>query len=178
MGPAWRRHERKWMDNRYVYPVVSRRSRGVSIGINLNPDKGCNFHCIYCQVDRTVPPEVREVDLGVLSSELDAALSAERDGSLYARPPLDILLPGERGVRDIAFSGNGEPTTYPRFEEAVRIAAAARLRFGLDSARLVLLTNAVYLDKPGVRSALRLLDENNGEIWAKLDAGTEPYFGG
>ena len=48
-------HRRKLDENRYVYAVLSRRSGGVSIGVNLNPDKVCNFDCIYCQVDRTTP---------------------------------------------------------------------------------------------------------------------------
>lgn len=173
---AWRSHERTWRDHRYVYPVVSRRSGGLSVGINLNPDKACNFDCIYCQVDRSRPPASRRVDLGRISSELDGLLEAERDGSLYEAPPFDAVPAAERGVRDIAFSGDGEPTTYPRFEEAVRIAAEARRRWSLTSTKLVLITDAAYLAKPRVRSALLQLDRNNGEIWAKLDAGTEDYF--
>ncbi len=176
LSSAYRRHERRWADNRYVYAVVSRRSRGVSVGVNLNPDKGCNFDCIYCQVDRTVPPAVRKVDLERLDAELDVVLSAERDGSLYAAPPFDALAPDQRGVRDIAFSGDGEPTTFPRFGEAVALAAGARRRFGLERTKLVLITDAAYLAKPKVRAALAVLDANNGEIWAKLDAGTEEYF--
>lgn len=176
MAAAWRQHERRWKDNRYVYAVVSRRSRGVSIGINLNPGKACNFDCIYCQVNRNIPATVRKVDLEKLGEELNIILQAEKDGSLYANAPFNALAQAERGVRDIAFSGDGEPTASPHFEEAVRIAARARLRFGLDSARLILLTNAAYLDKPGVRAALAVMDANNGEIWAKLDAGTEAFF--
>lgn len=173
---AWQRHERRWRDNLYVYAVVSRRSRGVSVGINLNPDKACNFDCIYCQVNRNAPPAIRKVNLAKLAEELDLVLQAERDASLYSAGPFDVLAAAERGIRDIAFSGDGEPTTFPRFAEAVRIAADARRRFGLDSAKLVLLTDAAYLAKPAVRAVLMVLDENNGEIWAKLDAGTEEYF--
>jgi wyosine [tRNA(Phe)-imidazoG37] synthetase (radical SAM superfamily) len=173
---AWRHHERRWKQNRYVYAVVSRRSRGVSIGLNLNPNKICNFGCIYCQVNRSLPPSAQKVNLETLSGELDRILQAEQDGSLYEDPPFNALAPAERGVRDIAFSGDGEPTTFRRFEEAVRIAADARLRFNLPSAKLVLLTNAACLDNPSIRAALPVLDENNGEIWAKLDAGTEEYF--
>jgi wyosine [tRNA(Phe)-imidazoG37] synthetase (radical SAM superfamily) len=176
LAGAWRKHERRWKDNRYVYAVVSRRSRGLSIGINLNPGKVCNFDCVYCQVNRSIPPETRRVDLKRLSEELALILAAEKDGSLYEATPFNILTHAERGVRDIAFSGDGEPTTYPRFEEAVRIAAETRRRFGLDSTRLVLITNAAYLDKPAVHKALGILDDNHGEIWAKLDAGTEEYF--
>ncbi len=173
---AFRRHERRWADNRYVYAVVSRRSGGLSVGINLNPDKGCNFDCLYCQVDRTVPPVVRRVDLGRLREELDLVLAAERDGSLYAGAPFDALAPERRGVRDLAFSGDGEPTAYPRFREAVEIAVEARRRFGLHAAKIVVITDAAYLSRPRVREALALLDAHHGEIWAKLDAGTEAYF--
>ncbi len=173
---AWRRHERRWADNRYVYAVVSRRSGGLSVGINLNPDKACNFDCIYCQVDRAVPPLVRRVDLKRLSTELDLILDAARDGRLFAAPPFDALPPSDHAVHDIAFSGDGEPTTSPQFPGAVRLAAAARRRFDLVETKLVLITDAAYLGKPAVRDSLTVLDENNGEIWAKLDAGTEEFF--
>ncbi len=173
---AWQRHERRWADHLYVYAVVSRRSRGVSVGINLNPGKECNFDCIYCQVDRGVPGRTRRVDLKVLESELDAILAAARDGSLYQSPPFDALAPDQRAVRDIAFSGDGEPTTFRGFRKAVEIAASARRRHGLDGAKLVLITNAAHLAKPQVREALALLDANNGEIWAKLDGGTAGSF--
>jgi wyosine [tRNA(Phe)-imidazoG37] synthetase (radical SAM superfamily) len=176
MGAAWSRHERSWKDNRYVYAVVSRRSRGVSIGINLNPDKACNFNCVYCQVRRGLPPTVRTVSLEKLADELHRILQAENEGSLYEDAPFNLLSSTERGVRDIAFSGDGEPTAFPRFEKAVRIAASARRRFGLDSAKLILLTNAGFLQRSAVRAGLAVLDDNNGEIWAKLDAGTEEYF--
>jgi wyosine [tRNA(Phe)-imidazoG37] synthetase (radical SAM superfamily) len=176
MADAYRRHERRWKANLFVYAVISRRSRGISIGINLNPNKACNFNCIYCQVNRNIPPAVQKVDLERVEKELDTILQAEQDGSLYEDDPFHVLVQAERGVRDIAFSGDGEPTTYFRFEEAVRIAADARQRFSLDSAKLVLFTDAAFLHKPSVRAALAVMDENNGEIWAKLDAGTEAYF--
>jgi wyosine [tRNA(Phe)-imidazoG37] synthetase (radical SAM superfamily) len=174
---AWQRHERRWADNLYVYAVVSRRSHGVSVGINLNPGKECNFDCLYCQVDRSVAPRVRRVDLARLTEELDLVLRAAADGTLYDAPPFDALPAASRAVRDLAFSGDGEPTTYPRFGDAVAIAIDARRRFGLDSTKIVVITDAAYLARPNVREALAALDENNGEIWAKLDAGTEEYFG-
>ena len=63
---AFAMHDRVWQANRYVYPVVSRRSKGISIGVNLNPDKVCNFDCIYCCVDRKQTGKYKEVDLGIL----------------------------------------------------------------------------------------------------------------
>ncbi len=173
---AWRMHERRWKGNRYVYAVVSRRSRGISVGINLNPGKECNFACTYCQVDRNLPPTTRKVDLDELAAELNLVLEAEKNGSLYLDEPFSVLTPAEREIRDLAFSGDGEPTAFPRFEKAVRIAVEARRRYGLNSAKIVLITNAAYLNKPAVTAALKLLDENNGEVWAKLDAGSEGYF--
>lgn len=176
LAEAYRSHERRWRDNLHVYGVVSRRSRGLSIGINLSPGRECNFNCAYCQVERRLVPRRPAVDIAALDRELEEILRAERDGVLYADPPFSLLGAAERGVRDIAFAGNGEPTLYPRLAEAVRSAAAARARFGLDAARLVLLTNAEYLDRPAVRPALAALYAHGGEIWAKLDAGSESWF--
>ena len=74
--PLWvhRDHRRTFAENLYVYAVVSRRSKGVSIGLNLNPDKVCNFDCVYCQVDRSTPGPVREVDRDRLRDELEDML--------------------------------------------------------------------------------------------------------
>lgn len=173
---AYTQHGRHWRRNAYVYPVVSRRSSGLSIGINLNPDKACNFDCVYCQVDRSVPPTLRKVDLDAMKAELHQLLAMASDGSLFAEPPFDCLPPEQHVVRDIAFSGDGEPTTYPRFADAVEIAADARQAFKLTQTRIVVLTDACYLNKPSVAAALEYLDQHNGEIWAKLDAGTQAYF--
>ena len=42
--------------------------------------------------------------------------------------------------------------------------------------KLVLITNATMLQHPRVMRALETFDANNGEIWGKLDAGTEEYY--
>jgi len=169
-------HPRNWRENRYVYPVVSRRSGGLSVGVNLNPDKTCNFNCIYCQVDRTVAPRVRTVDPDRLAAELDAMIRWVQEGTLFSQPPFEGVPAELRPMRDIAFSGDGEPTACPQFPEAVKIAAALRSRYKLTDVKLRVITNATLLTRPAVRAALAVLDDNNGEIWAKLDAGTEDYF--
>jgi len=173
---AYQRHDRGWRDFVYCYPVVSRRSGGLSIGINLNPDKACNFDCIYCQVDRTTPGPTKKVEMPVLKAELDRLLDLATSGELYNEPPFDSIPADRRHIRDIAFSGDGEPTTCPQFEQAVQIAADARRSRGLHDTKLVLITDACYLTKPNVRTGLSILDQNNGEIWAKLDAGTQEYY--
>ena len=76
MVPAslYQQHDRLFEENRFVYPVLSRRSGGLSIGVNLNPDRVCNFDCIYCQVNRTTESETRFVELDQLLDELDRML--------------------------------------------------------------------------------------------------------
>lgn len=169
-------HPRAWAGNRYVYPVVSRRGRGLSIGINLNPDKVCNFDCVYCCVDRTVPPAVCEVDLPTVEAELDHLLTLAADGSIWRVPPFDRADRELRRLNDVAFSGDGEPTAYGRFADACRLVAARLGAHGLSDVRIVTITNATLLHRPGVIEALAFLDGHNGELWAKLDAGTGDYF--
>jgi wyosine [tRNA(Phe)-imidazoG37] synthetase (radical SAM superfamily) len=169
-------HSRSWPENRYVYPVLSRRSKGLSIGVNLNPDKVCNFDCIYCCVDRTTPPAVREVDLDRLSLELDQMLQWAGSGEIFRTPPFDQTPPSLRRMNDVAFSGDGEPTSYPRFQEAVELAAGLLEKHGLSQTKMVLITNATLLHRPAVARALECLDRHHGEIWAKLDAGTEGFY--
>jgi wyosine [tRNA(Phe)-imidazoG37] synthetase (radical SAM superfamily) len=173
---VFRDHRRAFADFAYAYPVVSRRSKGVSLGLNLNPDKLCNFDCVYCQVDRTTPGGPSEVDLAVLADELETLVQLVVSGQLYEVPPFQTTPAHLRRLNDIAFSGDGEPTTCPLFPEVVQLAADVRRRNGLESAQLVLITNASQLHKPRVKESVRLLRANNGVIWAKLEAGTEAYY--
>ncbi|MBT7256269.1 MAG: radical SAM protein, partial [Planctomycetaceae bacterium] len=76
-------HDRSFADNRFVYPVLSRRSGGMSIGANLNPDKICNFDCIYCQVNRTTASETRFVEMQHLLDELQDMLDLVLSGEIY-----------------------------------------------------------------------------------------------
>jgi wyosine [tRNA(Phe)-imidazoG37] synthetase (radical SAM superfamily) len=170
------RHPRALGENRYVYAVLSRRARGISIGINLNPDKICNFDCIYCQVDRTTPPALREVDESILLAELEAVLASARKGTLYQEAPFAALAEAQRRLSDISFAGDGEPTTYPRFREVVSAVVALKEDLGHGDLKISVLTNCTILDRPAVKDALALLDRAGGEIWAKLDAGTEEYY--
>jgi wyosine [tRNA(Phe)-imidazoG37] synthetase (radical SAM superfamily) len=171
-----RDHRRTFRENLYVYAVVSRRSKGISIGVNLNPDKICNFDCIYCQVDRQTAPVVREVDMNRLREELDDMLELVTTGELYEMERFRDTPPAFRRLNDIAFSGDGEPTTFPEFFEAVQMAADLKEQRQLSDVKLVLITNATMFHKPRVQEGLVLLRAHNGEIWAKLEAGTEAYY--
>src|SRR5437016_5916718 len=179
-GPAAQplvvRHERTFEGNRFVYPVLSRRSGGLSIGVNLNPDKICNFDCIYCQVDRTRQSETTFVEMPALLAELDAMLELAATGRIFETEKFAATPPSLRRLNDIAFSGDGEPTTYRNFDEIIAACAAIKQRLGLDAVKMVLITNASMFHRPHVQRGLGILDQNNGEIWAKLEAGTEEYF--
>jgi wyosine [tRNA(Phe)-imidazoG37] synthetase (radical SAM superfamily) len=175
-GQAFQQHPRNWRNNLYVYPVLSRRARGLSIGINLNPDKACNFDCIYCQVNRAIPPVVRRVNLELLGQELGDMLARARSGEIFAEPGFAGVPSDFKRLNDVAFSGDGEPTASPVFLEAVRLAAETKMRLGLQECKLICITDAAFLDRPKVREALAVMDQHNGEVWAKLDAGTEEYF--
>lgn len=171
---AVRDHRRNYFNFLYVYPVISRRSRGLSVGINLNPDKICNFDCIYCEVDRINPPRVRHLDAEVVRTELEEMVRFIKNGGLSS----DSRFAGSDRweIKDFAFSGDGEPTMVADFSRYVQIAADVRKKENLTTTKIVLITNAAGLDKADVRRGLKIMDENNGEIWAKLDAGTEQYY--
>ena len=191
-------HERSFDANRFVYPVLSRRSGGLSIGVNLNPDKVCNFDCIYCQVDRTRQSETRFVEIDALLAELGEMLDLVASGEIYKTEKFRDTPAALRRLNDIAFSGDGEPTTYRNFDEIIEKCAALKRRYELrisdcelridaeseksairnsqSAIKMVLITNASMFHRPHVQRGLAILDANNGEIWAKLEAGTEEYF--
>ncbi len=170
---------RLWRQNRYIYPVLARRTGGISIGVNLNVDKICNFGCIYCEVNRRAAPLIKEVDLEALTAELQAALAMAQSGELLRDARFagrDAPDGGELRVTDIAFSGDGEPTSFRNFKAVVERTIALRDAAGLPDVKIVVITNASLFHRPQVREALALVDKAGGEVWAKLDAGTPDYF--
>ncbi|MEK9653777.1 MAG: radical SAM protein, partial [Betaproteobacteria bacterium] len=67
-------HDRDLRGYKYVYPVVSRRAGGLSVGINLNTNNACNWRCIYCQVPNLVRGAPLPVSLPDLNFELTSFL--------------------------------------------------------------------------------------------------------
>jgi wyosine [tRNA(Phe)-imidazoG37] synthetase (radical SAM superfamily) len=169
---AHRQHSRQFEHFKFVYPVLSRRSHGISVGLNVNPDKICNFDCIYCQVDRTTPASVTEFDLTVAEDELRTMIDIVQSGEIAQHPPFDSVPKDKLRLNDIALSGDAEPTTLPRFSQVIEMIARVKPK----GVKLVVITDAGGLDRPDVKRGLELLDANDGEVWAKLDAGTEEYF--
>ena len=162
-------HNRSFIDMTYVYPVVSRRAGGVSVGINLNPNNACNWHCAYCQVPGLVRGAAPEINLPQLERELAGFL----DELIHGRFMAEHVPPEARVIRDIAFSGNGEPTGCRNFGEIVERVVAIRDTAGLGEVPIRLITNGSLVDRPAVQAALKALATAGGEVWFKLDAGTE-----
>jgi wyosine [tRNA(Phe)-imidazoG37] synthetase (radical SAM superfamily) len=169
-------HPRSFGQNRFVYPVLSRRARGISVGLNLNPDKLCNFDCVYCQVDRQFLGRSADLRPEILLKELEETLLCVNSGRIYDDERFAQVPQPLRRLNDIAFSGDGEPTAAPDFEREMSDVAALKQRLGLDQVKLILITNASLLHRPPDIAALEVLEANQGQVWAKLDAGTEAYY--
>ncbi|MEO6096235.1 MAG: radical SAM protein [Fibrobacteria bacterium] len=169
-------HSREFERFIHAYPVVSRRSGGVSIGINLNVDKNCNFDCPYCQVDRTVPKTPQKIDPVRVREEAGLLLDTV-DKSGVCRLERFAVLPDEaKRLTDIAVSGDGEPTMIPEFAAVcAELVALQASRPELDF-KLVLITNSTMLDRKPVMDGIASLLSHKGEVWAKLDAGTEEWY--
>lgn len=163
-------HSRDSAGLTYVYPVVSRRAGGVSVGINLNVNNACNWACVYCQVPdlkRGGPPPV---DLALLEKELRTFLHDATQGDFLVRH----APPEARRLMDVAFSGNGEPTSAAEFDTAVAIVERILRDFGLiDSLKLRLITNGSLLHRPGVQRGIARIGAVGGEVWFKIDRASE-----
>lgn len=157
-------HDRDAIGLRHVYAVLSRRAGGVSIGINLNPNRACNWHCVYCQVPGLVRGGPPPVDLDLLADELERVLAA------YLPPA------GQHPLRDLAIAGDGEPTAAHGFERIVERLLEVRARMACDDLPLRLITNGSQLYRDEVKQGIRRIGEAGGEIWFKVDAGrSEDY---
>jgi wyosine [tRNA(Phe)-imidazoG37] synthetase (radical SAM superfamily) len=166
---------RDFLGQRFVYTVISPRARGLSVGVNLNPDKRCNFDCVYCEVDRRLPAQDRALDAGVMAVELERTLEMVRSGRIRERPDYGSLPADLLALHHVALSGDGEPTLCPNFVEAVEAVVHVRARGRFPFFKLVLITNASGLDRPEVATGLRQFNPRD-EVWAKLEAGTAEGF--
>lgn len=172
-------HNRDVSGMKYLYPVVSRRAGGVSIGINLNVNNACNWRCVYCQVPNLTRGTPPAIELDVLERELRSFLTYALHGDFMQR----YVAEGDRHLQDIAFSGNGEPTSAKEFPEVLVLVEKVLREFSLLADVIIenqpkpikvrLITNGSLMDKPAVLNSISYLAKCNGEVWFKLDAGTK-----
>lgn len=163
-------HDRDSANLHYVYPVISRRAGGVSVGINLNPNNACNWRCIYCQVPDLTRGTAPPVDLAILEKELYDFLHELLLGDfMHSRVPQDM-----RRINDIALSGNGEPTSSAEFDRVIEVIAKVRAGVALpELVKTILISNGSLMHRAVVQQGLRAMATLNGEVWFKLDRASE-----
>jgi wyosine [tRNA(Phe)-imidazoG37] synthetase (radical SAM superfamily) len=166
---------RDFLGNRFVYAVISPRARGLTLGVNVNPDKRCNFDCVYCEVDRTLLPEPSALPVGVMAVELQRTLTHILQGRLREHPQYQSLPDELLQLRHVALSGDGEPTLSPQFAEVVQAVVHIRALGGFPFFKIVLLTNGTGLDRSQVQESLKRFTKSD-EVWVKLDGGTQEYL--
>lgn len=162
-------HDRDIAGLQYIYPVVSRRAAGVSVGINLNPNNACNFRCIYCQVPNLVFGKGPPIDTLKLQRELHQMLdSVTRSEFMVQNVPEQY-----RRFNDVALSGNGEPTSSPQFSQTIDIIYKELKDFNLiNSIKTILITNGTHIGRRTVQDGIKKMNRMNGEVWFKLDSAT------
>ena len=157
-------HPRLSEFGKLVYPVISRRSGGLSLGINLNPDRKCNFRCVYCQVDRTLPVPTIRFSTSQVEKELKEWLRelSQSDWRYQGYP-----------LRDIAIAGDGEPTCVEELPAILKLLANVKRQYATASCKLVLFTNGSEIDRADLQEPLHLFFRQGGEIWCKLDSWSQ-----
>ena len=131
------------------------------MGVNLFPDKkNCPFDCPYCEVFPF--SSNAEFSLEQMECDLRAAIKNAHEQNVP--------------VRDICFSGNGEPTLSAAFGGSLKLAENIRAQAAAQ-AELVVITNGAGLLQPQIFSLLKDAAKNNKfNIWLKLDAGTPGWY--
>ncbi len=163
-------HNRDIAGLKYIYPVLSRRAGGLSIGVNFNTNNACNWRCIYCQVPDLKLGAAPEMDFQLLEDELRFFLQTVLHGDFYSHFQ---VAKHQRVIKDIAISGNGEPTSLKEFAKAVELIGRVATELGVfPGSHYVLITNGSLLHQPKVQDGLKILKTYGGEVWFKLDSAT------
>lgn len=163
-------HSRELSGLKYIYSVVSRRAGGLSIGINLNVNNACNWQCIYCEIPNLTRGSPSPIELDVLENELRLFLHDIIHGDYMER---NVAIE-DRHLKDIAFSGNGEPTSAAEFPQVILIVKKILQEFDLlHKIKIRLITNGSLMHEASVLKSIEMLEEINGEVWFKVDAATE-----
>ena len=163
-------HSRELSGLKYIYSVISRRAGGLSIGINLNVNNACNWQCIYCEIPNLTRGSPPPIELDVLENELRLFLHDIIHGDYMER---NVAIE-DRHLKDIAFSGNGEPTSAAEFPQVILIVKKILQEFDLlHKIKIRLITNGSLMHEASVLKSIEMLEEINGEVWFKVDAATE-----
>ncbi|MBQ6777231.1 MAG: radical SAM protein [Paludibacteraceae bacterium] len=140
-----------------IYGPIHSRRLGVSLGVNLLPTdhKVCTFDCVYCECGWNTP-----VSHPILPTREQVKEALEQQLASFAanQSPLDV----------ITFSGNGEPTLHPDFEDIIADTCALRDRY-YPQAKVSVLSNSTQIGREEVRRALMLCDNRILKLDSAID---------
>ena len=140
-----------------VYGPVKSLRYGTTLGINLlGPEKVCSYNCVYCSLGPTVLT-MNKIRKDYVFPTLDEIRNAFKSYITKSVP-----------MEAIVVSGNGEPTLYPDFDEAMKLLVDLRQEH-LPGVKIVVLSNGAHLDNKKVVNGLNLVDERV----IKVDAGND-----
>ena len=169
-------HPRSFDVNRYVYPVLSRRSGGISIGVNLNLDKICNFDCIYCQVDRSSLGPKQKVDVARLVEELTADGGIDHLGTDLRGDEVSRHAPAFAAAQRYCLERRRRAHHIPQFRRDRRRLRRSPPPLGPDG-------HETGVDHQRHHVSPRSGTPRAGDPgcqprrdWAKLDAGSDAYY--
>ena len=160
-------HDRNIFDSKYVYPVVSRRAGGLSLGVNLNTNNACNWQCIYCEIPNLTRGGPEPIEVELLKDELNFWINQIINSNF-----LKENTPPGTTFADVALSGNGEPTAAPEFLDVLEIIIASLKEHKLiDKIPVRLITNGSFISKK--KECLNIFNQYHSEVWFKIDAADE-----
>ena len=163
-------HSRELSGLKYIYSVISRRAGGLSVGINLNTNNACNWQCIYCEIPNLSRGSPPPIELDILENELRFFLNDIIHGDYMEK---NVALEN-RHLKDIAFSGNGEPTSAEEFPAVISIVEKILNEFNLlHKIKIRLITNGSLMYRASVLQSIAMLEKINGEVWFKVDSALE-----
>lgn len=139
-------------------PIHSRRL-GHSLGINLLPTdvKICSFNCLYCECGWTLEKSLTAREYYSVDTVMQA-IEHKLKSCAESNTPVD----------SITFSGNGEPTLHPQFDQIIDQLIPLRDKY-YPQAVISCLSNATQLMRPEICAALKRIENPI----LKLDAGTQ-----
>ncbi len=166
---------RIYLDNRFVYVVLSAYAGGMTIGVDLNPDNESKFSCLHCEMQSEGRFIQAHLDIGRMAAELTRTLALVRSGRVRELPDYRFVPDQLLRLRHVELSGKCDPTLAAEFSEALGAVIHVRALSGLPFFKLVFVTAGIGLELPGVRQSLGHLTRAD-EVWVKLDGGTQAYL--
>jgi len=144
-----------------VYGPFNSRRYGPSLGINLSSlkEKACSMNCVFCEAG---PTNIR------LKEMKASSLPTPENIVEKLRIKIEHSLRTEKVQLPIHFSGAGEPTLHPYFDEIVDAVINLRNTVTPDSPIRVF-TNGTFFDQRKVISSLNRVDERI----VKVDCGRD-----